>query len=74
MQTRKCLQQQQHAHRTTRIQKSQRHHHKKGHYELDLSLPIHRFAAARLRDQAHSEPAPEGAATWLNLVLDDFSG
>lgn len=47
---------------------------KKGHYELDLSLPIHRFAAARLRDQAHSEPAPEGAATWLNLVLDDFSG
>ena len=42
-----------------------------GHYELDMSLPIHRLVAARLRDQALAEP--EGPS-WINLVHDSYSG
>lgn len=42
-----------------------------GHFELDLSLPLHRFVAARLKDAAAAEP--EGPS-WLNLAHDNYSG
>ncbi|GBF95369.1 hypothetical protein Rsub_07797 [Raphidocelis subcapitata] len=39
-----------------------------GHYELDLSRPIHRAVAARLKDAALA--GPEGPC-WINLLHDD---
>jgi hypothetical protein len=38
-----------------------------GHYELDLSLPVHTAIAARLRDE--SNDSPDGP-TWMNLLYD----
>lgn len=41
--------------------------HAAGHYELDLSLPLHAAIAARLRDE--SNDSPDGP-TWINLLYD----
>lgn len=38
-----------------------------GHYELDLSMPLHAAIAARLRDESNNSP---DGPTWLNLLHD----
>lgn len=38
-----------------------------GHYELNLSLPVHAAIAARLRDDSQS--CPDGP-TWINVMHD----
>lgn len=43
---------------------------RKGHYELNLTIPLHRLIASRLKDCAYSES--EGPV-WKNIIYDEYS-
>eukprot|EP00983_Pelagomonas_calceolata_P058076 1145349-Pelagomonas_calceolata.AAC.5 len=46
-------------------------HARTGHYELNLTTPVHQAIAVRLKDVAYGEPS-EGS-NWYNVVYDMYS-